>query len=198
MEDALEQLDTLAARVRACTRCDALLECRRRAVPGAGHPHTQVMIVTWHPDETDEAGELPAGADAVERLAAFMPALTGPAREQLYVTGLIKCVPRSGATVREPRPDEQEHCFDYLSREISITTPHWILTVGEETSRFLLRKLFRDLPHDPGDSLELRVFDNPAFKVVPVATPDELAARALREQKEYRERLRALAQRMGI
>jgi DNA polymerase len=198
MEDALEQLDTLAARVRACTRCEDLLECRRRAVPGKGHPHTRVMVVTWCPEEADEAGDRPAGAGTVERLAASMPALTGPARDELYVTGLIKCVPRSGGEVRAPRADEQEHCFEYLSREISITTPHWILTVGEETSRFLLRKLFRDLPHREGESLELRVFDNPAFKVVPVATPEEIAGREAREQKAYRDRLRALAQRMGI
>jgi DNA polymerase len=198
MEDALEQLDTLAARVRACTRCDDLLECRRRAVPGGGHPHTQVMVVTWCPEEADEAGDGSAGAGTVERLAASMPALTGPARDQLYVTGLIKCVPRSGGDVRAPRADEQEHCFEYLSREISITTPHWILTVGEPTSRFLLRKLFRDLPHGEDESLELRVFDNPAFKVVPVATPEEIDDRPAPEQKAYRERLRALSQRMGI
>jgi hypothetical protein len=30
-------------------------------------------------------------------------ALTGPARNELYVTGLIKCVPRSGGVVRAPR-----------------------------------------------------------------------------------------------
>jgi uracil-DNA glycosylase family 4 len=198
MEDALEQLDTLAARVRACTRCQDLVECRTRAVPGGGHPHTHVMVVTWCPDEADEAGDGPAGATVLDRLADFMPALAGPAREQLYLTGLVKCVPRSGAAVREPRADEQEHCFEYLSSELSITTPHWILSVGEETSRFLLRKLFRDLPHGPGDSLELRVFDNPAFKVVPVATPDELATREPREQKAYRERLHTLSQRMGL
>ena len=127
-----------------------------------------------------------------------MPAFAGPARDELYVTGLMKCVPRSGAEVRAPRAGEQEHCFEYLSREISITTPHWILTVGEEPSRFLLRKLFRDLPHREGENLELRVFDNPAFKVVPVATPEELAERPAAEQKTYRERLRVLAQRMGI
>ena len=32
----------------------------------------------------------------------------------------------------------------------------------------------QDLPYKKGDSLELRLFDNPAFKIVPVATPDEL------------------------
>jgi uracil-DNA glycosylase family 4 len=198
MEDAVEQLETLASRVRSCTRCSELVECRARAVPGAGHPHTRLMVVTWCPEEADEAGDGPAGAKLLERFADFMPALAGPAADDLYVTGLIKCVPRTGCTVRAPHPGEQENCFEYLSRELSITTPHWILPVGEETSRFLLRKLFRHLPHEPGESLELRVFDNPAFKVVPVATPEELTARSAREQKRYRDGLHALSQRMGL
>jgi DNA polymerase len=198
MEDATQQLAALAARVTECTRCEALVPCRLRAVPGAGHPHTQVMVVAWCPDVRDEAGEGPAGAALVDDLAAYMPALAGASRDQLYVTGLIKCVPRSGCEVRDPVQGEQDNCFEYLSRELSITTPHWILSVGEETSRYLLRKLFRTLPYAPGDTLELRVFDNPAFRVVPVATPIELDGRAAKEQKQYRDRQRALSQHMGL
>jgi uracil-DNA glycosylase family 4 len=198
MEDAVEQLDMLAARVRTCTRCQELVECRERAVPGGGHPHTHILVVTWCPSEADEAADRPAGTGLVDELVAYMPALADRAGDRLYVTGLTKCVPRTGCTVREPHAEEQENCFEYLSREISITTPHWILSVGEETSRFLLRKLFRDLPHGPEETLELRVFDNPAFKVVPVATPHELAGRGPRELKTYRERLHTLAQRMEL
>ena len=43
-------------------------------------------------------------------------------------------------------------------------------------TRYLLGRLFKDLPYEPGDSLELRLFYNPAFKIVPVATPGELRA----------------------
>jgi uracil-DNA glycosylase family 4 len=198
VEDATQQLEALAARVRACLRCDALVPCRARALPGAGHPHTSVMIVAWCPDVRDEAADGAPGDALVEELGAFFPALTGPARESLYVTGLIKCVPRTGCEVRDPAPEEQDNCFEYLSRELSITTPHWILPVGEQTSRYLLRRLFRTPPHGPGETLELRVFDNPAFKVVPVATPAELEERPARERKRYRDRLRSLGQHMGL
>ena len=73
-----------------------------------------------------------------------------------------------------------------------------MLTVGEETTRFLLAKLFKTRPYEPGDSLELQLFDNPSFKVVPVATPDELRARDPKARKEYMERLHKLAQVMGL
>ena len=42
------------------------------------------------------------------------------------------------------------------------------------------------------------MFDNPAFKVVPVATPSELAARGSRERKAYADHLRALTQAIGL
>ena len=61
-----------------------------------------------------------------------------------------------------------------------------------------IRDSFKNLPYEAGDSLELRLFDNPAFKIVPVATPDELRERDAKARKEYVERLRALAQVMGL
>jgi len=197
MEDALNQLSALARKESRCTRCSETAARRLRAVPGGGHPHAAVMIVSLAPSEADEAGDGEAGAGLVEELAAFMPALE-QSRERVYVTTLLKCVPRGEAGVRPPTPEEEDNCFDYLSREISITTPHYILAVGEETTRFVLRKLFRDRPDAPGDMLELRVFDNPAFKVVPVAAPEELRARDAKEQKRYRDRLRQLARALGF
>jgi uracil-DNA glycosylase family 4 len=197
MEDALEQLAALARTESGCTRCSETAARRIRAVPGGGHPHAAVMVVSLAPSEADEAGEGEAGAGLVDELAGFMPSLR-ESRERIYVTTLLKCVPRDKDGVRAPDAKEMAACFDYLSREISITTPHYILAVGEELTRFLLGKLFRDRPHAPGDALELRVFDNPAFKVVPVATPEELRGRDAKEQRQYRDRLRQLAQLMGV
>ena len=197
MDDAVEQLDNLARSIGACVRCDELVANRLRAVPGGGHPHCAVMVVTLHPDPADEAGDGLAGEALVADLAEFMPALAEH-RDQVYVTTLVKCVPRSDCALRAPHPDELGNCYPYLSRELTITTPHYVLTVGEEATRYLLGRLFKDRPYAQDDSLELRLFDNPAFKVVPVATPDELRARDAKTRKEYTERLRKLAQIMGL
>jgi uracil-DNA glycosylase family 4 len=197
MEDAVEQLDRLGRSVSACTVCRELVACRKRAVPGAGHPHCSVMVVSLQPDERDEEGGLAAGATLASELAAHMPALTTSA-QQVYVTTLMKCVPRTGCDRRPAEQAELDACFHFLSKELTITTPHYVLAVGEHTTRYLLGRLFTDLPYQPGDSLELRVFDNPAFRIVPVATPAELAAREPRERRAYNDKLRTLAQVMGL
>ena len=197
MEDAAEQLDRLARNVGECTRCEELVAGRLRAVPGGGHPHCAVMVVSLSPDPTDEKAGLLAGATLVEGLAEFMPALAASA-DKVYVTTLMKCVPRTACDLRAPQKSEQDDCYPFLSKELTITTPHYVLPVGEETTRYLLGKLFKHLPHKKGDSLELRLFDNPAFKIVPVAAPDELRERDAKTRKEYAERLRALAQVMKL
>ena len=110
----------------------------------------------------------------------------------------MKCVPRTGCDRRPAEPAELDACFHFFSTELTITTPHYVLAVGEDTSRYLLGRLFTDLPYEPGDSLELRVFDNPAFRIVPVATPAELAAREPRALRAYSDKLRTLAQVMGL
>jgi uracil-DNA glycosylase family 4 len=197
MEDAVEQLDRLARSVGECTRCEELVACRLRAVPGGGHPHCSVMVVSLSPDPADEKDGLPAGSTLAAGLAEFMPVLSASA-DKVYVTTLMKCVPRSACELRAAEAREQDDCYPFLSRELTITTPHYVLPVGEETARYLLGKLFKDLPYSAGDSLELRLFDNPAFKIVPVATPDELRRRDDKARKEYVERLHALAHVMGL
>jgi uracil-DNA glycosylase family 4 len=197
MEDAVEQLDNLARSVGECVRCDELVASRLRAVPGGGHPHCSVMAVALHTDPQDEEDGGLAGETLLADLAEFMPALAEH-RDQVYVTALVKCAPRSDGAVRGPLPQELDNCFSHLSKELTITTPHYVLAVGEGTTRYLLAKLFKDQPYAPGDSLELRVFDNPAFRVVPVATPDELRERDPKAREEYSKRLRQLAQVMGL
>ena len=197
MEDAVEQLGKVARGVGECTRCEELVACRLRAVPGGGHPHCSVMVVSLHPDPADEKNGLPAGSTLVAGLAEFMPALTASA-DTIYVTTLMKCVPRTAGDLRAPQKSEQDDCYAFLSKELTITTPHYVLPVGEETTRYLLGKLFKDLPYKTGDTLELRLFDNPAFKIVPVAAPDELRELEAKARKEYVERLHALAHVMGL
>ena len=197
MEDAVEQLDVLARSVGECIRCEELVACRLRAVPGGGHPHCAVMVVSLSPDLADEEQGRAAGSAVVDGLAAFMPALTHHA-DHVYVTTLMKCVPRTARDQRPATVEELDNCFAFFSKELTITTPHYVLAVGEETSRYLLGRLFRNLPFKNGDSLELRVFDNPAFKIVPVATPQEMGERGSKAIKEYAERLRALAHVMGL
>ncbi len=198
MEDAAEKLDELARSERECTRCPEIAACRLRALPGAGHPHARVLFISRSPSPDDETAGLPAGTSALRFLAASIPSLGNGGGKNSFCTSLLKCVPRSGGTVREPRTEEMENCFGYLATEISITTPHYVVPIGMATADFVLGKLFREAPKDPRDALDLRVIDSPAFRVVPVASEQELAGRHEKERKDYVARLHSLASLMGV
>ena len=114
MEDAVEQLENLARSVGECTRCEQLVASRLRAVPGGGHPHCAVMVVSLASDPADEAEGRLAGEAVLAGLAEFMPALA-ESRDQVYVTALAKCVPRSDGAVRAPDRQELENCDPHLS-----------------------------------------------------------------------------------
>jgi len=198
MEDAAEKLDELARAEQQCTKCDDIVSCRLRALSGAGHPHAQVMFVSLHPSPEEEAADLPAGTAVLRELAELIPSLSNGGRAKAYFTTVVKCVPRSDCHLRRPAPSEQDNCYSFLSREISITTPHYVVPIGDEASHFLLGKLFGQADADDHDPLEVRVYDSPSFKVVPIAAPGEIAVRAPRARDAYVARLRSLAKVMGL
>lgn len=198
MEDAAEKLDQLARSERECTRCAEIAAGRLRALPGAGHPHARVLFVSRSPSPEEEEADLPAGTSALRYLAGLIPSLNNGGGERSFCTSLLKCVPRSGAALRDPRTEEMENCFGYLATEISITTPHYVVPIGRDTADYVLGKLFREKPGAPRDPLDLRVVDSPAFRVVPVASAAELAQRSEKERKDYAHQLRALASLMGL
>jgi uracil-DNA glycosylase family 4 len=198
MEDAAEKLDQLAQAAKECVRCDDIVACRLRALSGAGHPHAHVMFVSLNPSPEEEAGDLPAGTAVSKELAEYIPSLLNGGRDKAYFTTVVKCVPRSDRHLRKPRNEEQENCYRFLSTEISITTPHYIVPVGDEAARFLLGKLFKDADLAEHGPLDLRVYDSPAFKVVPIAAPGEIKSSDDKARDAYVKQLHSLASLMGL
>jgi uracil-DNA glycosylase family 4 len=200
MEDAAEKLDQLARTTEECTRCPDIVACRLRALSGAGHPHARVMFVSLAPSPEDEEGALAAGTTIQRELTELIPSLGNGARESVYFTTLLKCVPRStaGKRPRRPKSVEKENCYNYLSTEISITTPHYIVPIGDETASFVLGKLFGDAEAGKHDPCELRAYESPSFKVVPIAAPGELAKREAKDREVYLKQMRALTSLMGL
>ena len=197
MEDAAEKLDELARAEKQCTRCDDIVSCRLRALSGAGHPHAQVMFVSLHPSPEEEAADLPAGTAVLRELAELIPTLQRrPRQGLLHDRREVRAAQRLPPAPSPPRRAGQ--LLFVLSREISITTPHYVVPIGDEASRFLLGKLFGEADAADHDPLEMRVYDSPSFKVVPIAAPGEIVVREPKARDAYVTRLRSLATVMGL
>lgn len=108
-----------------CARCP-LHAGRTRAVPGDGHPDTEVVFVGEGPGFNEDRQGLPfvgaAGALLNEMLAAI-----GWRREDVFVTNVVKCRPPGN---RDPEPAEIAACAPYLRRQLEVLDPALVVTLG--------------------------------------------------------------------
>ena len=118
-------LDEIAAEVRACTRC-RLSQARTHAVPGEGHPDTEVVFVGEGPGQTEDQQGRPFVGRAGELLVRLLSTL-GWRRQEVFITNIVKCRPPGN---RDPEPDEIAACAPYLQRQLEVLGPAVVVTLG--------------------------------------------------------------------
>jgi len=126
-------LEAIAAEVRVCTRC-RLHAGRTRAVPGEGHPDTEVVFVGEGPGLNEDHQGRPFVGRAGDLLVRFL-ATIGWRREEVFITNIVKCRPPDN---RDPEPDEVAACLPYLQRQLQVLDPALVVTLGRHSmGRFI-------------------------------------------------------------
>lgn len=125
--------DVLRQRVAQCMAC-TLHETRTQTVFGVGNVEADWMIIGEAPGaEEDRRGEPFVGRAG--KLLDEMLKATGHAREQVFITNILKCRPPNN---RDPRPEEASACSGYLRRQIEWMAPKLIIAVGRISAQNLL------------------------------------------------------------
>lgn len=121
-------LDEIAAEVAVCNRC-LLAAGRTRAVPGEGHPDTEVVFVGEGPGFNEDREGRPfvgaAGGLLNELLAAI-----GWKRQEVFITNVVKCRPPGN---RDPEPQEIAACAPFLRRQLEVLDPALVVTLGRHS-----------------------------------------------------------------
>jgi DNA polymerase len=126
-------LEAIATEIRACTRC-RLHEGRTRAVPGEGHPGTEVVFVGEGPGQTEDRQGRPFVGRAGDLLVRLLEDI-GWRREEVFITNIVKCRPPEN---RDPEPDEIAACAPYLHRQLETLDPALVVTLGRHSmARFM-------------------------------------------------------------
>jgi len=123
--NAEEILEEIAEQVSVCTRCK-LHHSRKKAVPGAGYSHADVIFIGEGPGFHENQQGLPF----VGAAGNFLDELLGEAnltREEVFITNVVKCRPPGN---RDPHVEELEACKPYLERQIVTINPDVIVTLG--------------------------------------------------------------------
>ncbi len=121
-----QELEKLAKQIVVCTKCE-LHRSRKKAVPGEGPTHAEIMLIGEGPGfHENEQGQPFVGASG-----KFLDQLLEQAdvtRADVWITNVVKCRPPGN---RDPLPDEVETCTsNYLQHQIEIVNPSIIVTLG--------------------------------------------------------------------
>ena len=118
--------DELAALVRGCILCDELAATRTQVVPGLRPAGAGVLLV----GEAPGAQEDETGVPFVGRSGQLLDQLlteAGLARADVAVVNVLKCRPPAN---RRPKRAEVALCRPWLERQIELTAPRVIVTLG--------------------------------------------------------------------
>jgi len=133
MAERAGELATLEQEVSACPLCD-LSRTRKRAVPGEGPVDAEVMFIGEGPGSNEDQQGRPFVGPA-GRLLNELLASIGLARDQVYITNVVKCRPPNN---RDPMPQEIAACAPYLERQLALIKPKVVVTLG----RYSMAKFF--------------------------------------------------------
>jgi uracil-DNA glycosylase family 4 len=129
-----ETLTQIAEEVSVCTNCD-LHHSRKKAVPGEGPAHAEIMFIGEGPGfHENEQGRPFVGAAG--KFLDQLLAQAGVTRADVWIGNVVKCRQPEN---RDPLPDELSACDLYLERQIEAINPSIIVTLG----RFSMGKFMK-------------------------------------------------------
>lgn len=121
----MDSLEQVATEVRGCPKCRLALT-RTNAVPGAGAPDADLVLIGEAPGRTEDELGLPFQGMSGRFLNQALAGL-GLTRDDVFVTSVNKCRPPGN---RNPRRDEIAACAPYLDRQLALLAPLVVLAMG--------------------------------------------------------------------
>jgi len=130
--------EELEARCRECTAC-VLHETRTNSVIGCGNRNADLMFVGEAPGEKEDLSGIPFVGAAGKLFDKFLYAVDIP-REDVYICNILKCRPPKN---RDPRPEEEDACIDFLREQVRLVQPKMIVCLGRISAMRLIKSDFK-------------------------------------------------------
>ena len=135
LSERKDLLQSLSARVAACTRCDELAHTRTQTVFGVGNPQARIMFIGEAPGADEDRQGEPFVGRAGQLLNKIIEAMK-LTREEIYICNILRCRPPGNRT---PSPQEAANCREYLDGQIAIVDPEYIVCWGAVAAQNLLK-----------------------------------------------------------
>lgn len=118
--------EDLIAACSNCTRCE-LCKTRRNVVVGGGNENADVMFIGEGPGESEDLQGQPFVGRGGQLLDKMLTAVDLDRKKNIYIANIVKCRPPKN---RDPKPEEQEMCLDWLRNQVKLIQPKIIVCLG--------------------------------------------------------------------
>lgn len=132
-------LDELEIKCKNCTKCD-LCEGRTNLVFGVGKKDADIMLKGEGPGENEDLQGQPFVGRSGQLLDKFLASVDLSRDKNVYIANMVKCRPPKN---RDPKPEEQDMCINWLREQFKIIKPKIIVCVGRISAQKLIDKNFK-------------------------------------------------------
>ena len=132
-------LDQLEQACQGCTRCE-LCKGRTNLVFGVGKKDADIMLIGEGPGENEDLQGQPFVGRSGQLLDKFLASVDLDRNKNVYIANMVKCRPPQ---TRDPKPDEQELCLDWVRQQFKIIRPKIIICVGRIAAQKLISPDFK-------------------------------------------------------
>lgn len=122
----------------SCTRCP-LCETRTNVVIGDGNKSAEIMLVGEGPGYNEDVQGVPFVGAAGQLLDKMLLSI-GLTRQDVYIANVVKCRPPQN---RDPLPQEQQACLNYLRYQYLLIRPKILVCLGRIAAKALIEPDFR-------------------------------------------------------
>ena len=109
-----------------CTKCE-LCKTRHNVVVGVGNAKAEVMFIGEGPGENEDLQGEPFVGRAGKLLDKMLVAVDLDRNKNIYIANIVKCRPPQN---RDPKPEEQEQCIEWLRAQVKMINPKIIVCLG--------------------------------------------------------------------
>ena len=132
-------LDELEIKCKNCTKCD-LCEGRTNLVFGIGKKDADIMLIGEGPGENEDLQGQPFVGRSGQLLDKFLASVDLSRDKNVYIANMVKCRPPKN---RDPKPEEQDMCINWLREQFKTIKPKIVVCVGRISAQKLIDKNFK-------------------------------------------------------
>ncbi len=118
-----------------CSKCE-LCKTRNNVVVGVGNPNAKVMFIGEGPGENEDLQGEPFVGRGGQLLDKMLKAVDLDRHSNIYIANIVKCRPPKN---RDPKPEEQDVCIDWLRNQVKLIKPEIIVCLGRISAAKIIK-----------------------------------------------------------